>query len=253
MDSELDVTVRRHGQVVMVHPRGYLSLRTATDLRRILVKELLEHGRVVVDLDGFTVGSQRSWVMIFPAVLAECGGWPAAKIVLCRPDEQMTAALSATGVPTFVPVYPLQLEAQAAIDQRPDVVRMRTGLPRNLWAPATARQLIRDICPLWQVDDELQHTAQVVVNELVDVTVGDAGAAAELTLERSLRGLRLAVQDAPLLRAPSLPRHQLTDPLRRGRGLGMEMLGNLTTAWGVDVASGGKIAWAVIEDDARPT
>ena len=81
----------------------------------------------------------------------------------------------------------------------------------------------------------------------------DAGAAAELTLERSPRGLRLAVQDAPLLRAPSLPRHQLTDPLRRGRGLGMEMLGNLTTAWGVDVASGGKIAWAVIADDARPT
>lgn len=253
MDSELDVTVRRHRQVVMVHPRGYLSLRTAADLRRILVKELLEHGRVVVDLDGFTVGSQQSWVMIFPAVLAECGGWPAAKIVLCRPDEQMTAALSARGVPTFVPVYHLQLEAQAAIDQRPDVVRIRTGLPRNLWAPATARQLIRDICPLWQVGDELQHTAQVVVNELVDVTVADAGAAAELTLERSPRGLRLAVQDAPLLRAPSLPPNQLTDPLHRGRGLGMEMLGNLTTAWGVDVASGGKIAWAVIADDARPT
>jgi GNAT superfamily N-acetyltransferase len=254
MDNGLDVTVRRrHSGVAMVHPRGYLSLRTATELRRILAKELLDHGRVVVDLDGFTVGSQQSWVMIFPAVLAECGGWPAAKMVLCRPDEQMTSALAACGVPTFVPVYHLLLEAQAAVDQRPDVVRMRTGLPRNLWAPATARQLIRDIYPLWQVDDELQHTAQVVVNELVDVTVGDAGAAAALTLERGPGGLRLAVQDAPLLRAPYLPQSRLTDPLHRGRGLGREMLGNLTTAWGVDVASGGKIAWAVIADEARST
>jgi GNAT superfamily N-acetyltransferase len=254
MDNGLDVTVRRrHSGVAMVHPRGYLSLRTATELRRILAKELLDHGRVVVDLDGFTVGSQQSWVMIFPAVLAECGGWPAAKMVLCRPDEQMTSALAACGVPTFVPVYHLLLEAQAAVDQRPDVVRMRTGLPRNLWAPATARQLIRDIYPLWQVDDELQHTAQVVVNELVDVTVGDAGAAAALTLERGPGGLRLAVQDAPLLRAPYLPQSRLTDPLHRGRGLGREMLGNLTTSWGVDVASGGKIAWAVIADEARST
>ena len=246
MDIGLDVTVRRHRQVVVVHPRGYLSLRTAMELRRILVKVLLDHGRVLVDLDGFTVGAQPSWVMIFPTVLAECGGWPAAKIVLCRPDAQMTCALTASGVPAFVPVYHLQLEAEAAIDQRPAVVRMHTGLPRNLWAPATARQLIRDICPLWQVDDELQDTAEVVVNELVDVAVGHPGAAAELTLERGPRGLRLAVQDA----APGAP-YRSTDPLHRRLGLGLEMLGNLTTAWGVDVASGGKIAWAVIADDAR--
>lgn len=247
MDSGLDVTVRRHRRVAVVHPRGYLSLRTAMELRRVLLKELLDHGRVVVDLDGFTVGPQPSWVMIFPAVLAECGGWPAAKIVLCRPDADMTAALAASWVPTFVPVYHLQLEAEAAIDLRPDVVRMNAGLPRNLWAPATARQLIRDICPLWQVDDELQTAAEVVVNELVDVAVGHPGAAAELTVERGPRGLRLAVQDAAPPRGP----YRSIDRPRRGLDLGLEMLGNLTTAWGVDVASGGKIAWAVIADDAR--
>jgi len=248
VDDGLDVTVRRHRQAVVVHPRGYLSLRTATQLRRILLKELLDCGRVVVDLDGFTVGPQPSWVMIFPTVLAECGGWPAAKIVLCRPDPPMAAALAASGVPTFVPVYHLQLEAEAAIDLRPDVVRMHTGLPRNLWAPATARQLIRDICPRWQVDDELQDAAEVVVNELVDVAVEHPGGAAELSLERSPRGLRLAVQDAePPPREP----YRSTDRLHRGLDLGLEMLGNLTTAWGVDVAYGGKIAWAVIADDAR--
>ncbi|HZS21985.1 MAG TPA: hypothetical protein VFA63_13505 [Pseudonocardiaceae bacterium] len=249
MDGELDVTVRRHGKVAIVHPRGYLNVLTATTLRRLLVQQLRDHGRVLVDLDGFTVGSQSPWVMIFPAALAECGGWPAAKIVLCRPDEQMTSALTTRGVPTLVPVHHLQLEAEAAIDERPDVVRRRTGLPANVWAPAMARQLIRDTCPLWQVDAELQDAAQVVVNELVDVAVGSEGSASELTLERAQRMLRLSVQDARLSRPLYRPQAQLTDPLHRGRGLGLEMLGNLTTAWGVDMASDGKIAWAVLADE----
>jgi hypothetical protein len=249
MDSKLDVTVRRHKQVVVVHPRGYLNVLTATELHRVLLQQLRDHGRVMVDLDGFTVGSQSPWVMIFPAVLAECGGWPAAKIVLCRPDPQMTSALTARGVPTLVPVHHLQLEAEAAIDERPDVVRRRTGLPGNVWAPAMARQLIRDTCPLWQVDDELQDAAQVVVNELVDVAVGDVGSASQLTLERASRVLRLSVQDARLSRPLYRPQAQLADPLHRGRGLGLEMLGKLTTAWGVDMASAGKIAWAVISDE----
>jgi anti-anti-sigma regulatory factor len=249
MHSELDVTVRRHGQVVIVHPRGYLNVLTATELRRILVNELRDHGRVVVDLDGFTAGAQSTWVMVFPAALAECGGWPAAKIVLCRPDPQMTSALTARGVPTLVPVHHLQLEAEAAIDERPNVVRRRTRLPGNVWAPAMARQLIRDTCPLWQVDAELQDAAQVVVNELVDVAVGDVGNAAELTLERGPRVLRLSVQDAPLSRPLHRPQERAPDPLHRGRGLGLEMLGNLTSAWGVDMASAGKIAWAVMGDE----
>lgn len=237
---EFDVTVRRHGPVTIVHPRGSLTLRTAMELRRVLVKELVNHGRVVVDLDGFQLGPQADWVMIFPTVLAECGGWPAAKIALCRPDMEMTEALTAGGVPAVVPVYPLQLEAKSEIDRRPDVVRMQTGLPHNLRAPANARQLIREMCPLWQIDHDLQDTAQVVVSELVDVTVGPAGSAAELILERGPQGLQLAVQDASSSRLEELT----IDPVREGL-LG-ELLGNLTTAWGLHVAPGGKTAWAVI-------
>lgn len=254
LDRELDVTVRRHGQVVIVHPRGSLELDTATHLWRVLVKALHAHGRVVVDLDGFRLGSQASWVMIFPTVLAECGGWPAAKIALCRPDAAMTQALATLEVPALVPVYHLQLEAKGAIDRRPDIVRMRTGLPGDVRAPAKARRLIRDMCPLWQVDHDLQDTAQVVVNELVEVALGPSGRAAELSLERGPLGLRLAVQDASPT-APTSPtsygmptaEHSI-EAQHKGPELGLEMLGNLTTAWGVDVAPGGTTAWAVITD-----
>ncbi|MGH4006900.1 MAG: hypothetical protein ACRDTH_01795 [Pseudonocardiaceae bacterium] len=55
---------------------------------------------------------------------------------------------------------------------RRDMARTQIRLPRDVRAPAMARQLVRDVCPLWQVDDELQTTAQVVVSELVGIAVG---------------------------------------------------------------------------------
>ena len=243
MDPGFDVSVRRRGQVVMVHPRGLLTSHAATELRRILVRQLHDYGRVVVDLDGFQSGPQASWVGIFPAALAACGGWPAAKIALCRPDEEMAGALATQQVPVFVPVYHLLLEAEAAIDRRPDVVRMRTRLPCDVRAPATARQLVRDMCPQWQVDDELQDTAQVVVSELVHIAIDHAGTAPGLTLERGSRGLLVAIQDASPAALPGAAKRS-TDPLHQEMDLVVEMLGNLTTAWGVDVAADGKTAWA---------
>lgn len=246
MDAGFDVTVRRHGHVVVVHPRGLLTLRTATELRRVLFEELLDHGRVVVDLDGFQL-EQAPGVKIFPSVLAECGGWPTAKVVLCRPNKAMAQELAARGVSVLVPVYHLLLEAEAAIDRRPDVVRMETQLSCDAWAPATARQLVRETCPLWQVDDELQDTAQVVVSELVAIAVEHAGTAAGLTLERGPRGLRVAVQDI-FPTGSSGPEKRSTDPLRWELGLGLEIIGNLATAWGVDVQPDGNTAWAEITE-----
>jgi hypothetical protein len=245
MDGGLDVTVRRHGQVVVVHPRGLLTSRAARELHCVLHKELLDHGRVVVDLDGFQLGSQASSVEIFPAALAECGGWPTAKVVLCRPNNEMAQTLADQGVSVSVPVYHLLLEAEAAIDRRPDVVRMRTRLPCDVRAPAEARQLVRDVCPLWQVDDELQDTAQVVVSELVGIAVGPAGIAAGLTLEQGPRGLRVAVRGASPI-GLSRPQERSTDLQLRGLGLGLQMLANLTTAWGVDIQPEGKTVWAEI-------
>jgi hypothetical protein len=243
--AQLDVTVRHHGQVAMVHPRGSLTGSTATQLHRVVVKELRNTGRVVVDLDGFQLGPQASDVMIFPAALAECGGWPAAKIALCRPDPQMTQTLVARRVSSLVPVYQLQLEAKAEIDRQPSLVRRRTELPGDVTAPAAARHLVRDVCPLWHVEDDLQEAAQVVVNELATVAIGRAGHA-DLTVERGRGGLRMAIEDAnptaPLFRPP---RHAI-DPQQHELGLRLELLGNLTTAWGVDTVTGGTTAWAII-------
>ena len=244
MDSALDIAVHHHGQVVVAHPRGLLTARTAAELRLVLAKELFDHGRVVVDLDGLAVG-RAPCVTIFPAVLTQCGGWPFAKVALCRPGPGMAQALAARRVSDLVPVYHLLLEAEAAIDRRPPVVRVRKQLPCNTGAPATARRLVREMCPLWQVDDELQETAQFVVSELVANAVEHACTGVGLTLERSRHGLRVAVRDASPVGFPG-PVQRWTDSLGQVRGRGLELVESLTTAWGVDVQPDGNTVWAEI-------
>ena len=248
MSSALDIAAYRHGQVVVVHPRGLLTVRTGTELRRVLTKELTGHGRVVVDLDGFSVG-RASCVTIFPAVLTQCGGWPAAKLALCRPEPGMAQALAARRVSALVPVYHLLLEAQAAIDSRPPVVRVRVQLPFDAGAPATARRLVREMCPLWQVDEQSQDTAQFVVSELVANAVEHACTGVGVTLERGPQGLRIAVRDSSPVGFPG-PVERSTDPLGQVRGRGLELVDTLTPAWGVDVQPDGNTVWAEITTKA---
>lgn len=147
------------------------------------------------------------------------------------------------GCPVRVPVYHLLLEAEAEIDRRPEVVRTSTRLPGDVRAPATARQLVREMCPLWQVDDDVQDTVQVVVSELVGIAAAHSDTAAGLTLERGPSGLRVSVEDSFSASYPH-PKESLSNPLPRG--LGLEMLKNLTTAWGIDVQLDGKTVWAEI-------
>ena len=244
MDSALDIAVRRNERAVIVHPRGLLTVRTTAKVREVLATELTERSRVVVDLDGLQVGRE-SCVTVFPAVLTQCGGWPSAKLALCRPDPSMAHALTARRVTALVPVYQLRLEAEAAIDSRPMVVRVRVELPCEAGAPASARRLVREMCPKWQVDDGLVETAEFVVGELVSNAVEHACTGVGLTLERGPRGLRVAVRDASPVGFPG-PVQRSTDPLGQVRGRGLELVESLTTAWGVDAQPDGNTVWAEI-------
>ena len=257
MGAGFDVTVREHGQVCVVHPQGTLTERTGIELRRILAEVLLGQGRAVVDLDEFRL-VRESCVTVFPAVLDHCGGWPRARMVLCRPDDGMGRALAQRRVSALVPVCRRLPEAEEAIEQRPAVVRARTRLVCDDHAPDLARQLVRDTCPMWQVDAERQQIAELVVNELADNVVRHARTAAALTLERGPRGLRIAVRDAappggfarsgtPSVRLGPTPPGQ--DHGRRGRrGRGLELVARLSTAWGVEMHPVGKTIWAEMAD-----
>lgn len=241
MGSDLDVSVRAHGELRVVHPRGRLDAQAANELRRVLARVLSEHGRVVVDLDGFRLVRPAA-VLVFPAVLDQCGGWPRARLVLCRPDQVMGHALAERRISALVPVYPLLLEAEAAIERRPALVRVAARLAADHQAVDVACRLVRDTCPAWQVEDELQKIAEIVVGELVDNTVKHARTTAALTLERSIRGLRVAVRDTASSDGFSPAEDGSTGPRPTGRGL--ELVARLSTAWGVETHPAGKTVWA---------
>lgn len=245
MGAEFGVTVRGHGQARVVRPQGRLSERTGVELSRILVRIMLDHRRVVVDLDELRV-VRASGVTIFPAVLDRCGGWPRVRLVLCRPDQAMAQALAERRVPTLVPVCRLLSEADEAFELRPSVVRARTRLACDDHAPDVARRLVRDTCPMWHVDAELQQIAELVVSELVDNAVRHARTTAALTLERGPRGLRIAVRDTASSAAFWAAADQPPDLRRQGRGL--ELVARLTTSWGVEMHPAGKTVWAEITE-----
>lgn len=246
MGAEFNVTVREHGQLRVLQPHGMLTERSEIELRRVLAKTLVDHGQVVVDLDGFQV-VRASCVTVFPAVLDHCGGWPRVRLVLCRPDDAMARALAQRRVPAVVPVYQLLREAEQAIERRPAVVRSRTRLACDDRARDVARRLVRDTCPMWQIGTEAQQITELVVSELVDNAVTHARTAAVLTLERGPRGLRIAVRDSgssdgfstAAKRSPNAGRQ-----CRQGRGL--ELVARLTTVWGVEIHPVGKTVWAEI-------
>ena len=244
MGAEFGVTVREHGQLKVLQPHGMLTERTEIELRRVLARTLLDHGRVVVDLDGFQV-VRVSCVTVFPAVLDHCGGWPRVRLVLCGPDDAMARALVQRGVPAVVPVYQLLLEAEQAIERRPAVVRARTRLGCDDRARDLARTLVRDTCPMWQVDTEVQQITELVVSELVDNAVTHARTAAVLTLERGPRGLRIAVRDAGASDGFSTAAKRSPDAGRQ-QGRGLELVARLTTVWGVEIHPVGKTVWAEI-------
>lgn len=277
MGAEFGVSLREHGLICVVRPQGMLTERTGAELRRILTRVLLDRGRAVVDLDGFQV-VRASGVTVFTAALDHCGGWPKARLVLCRPDHEMARALIQQRISILVPVYQLLSEAEEALEQRPVVVRVRTRLVCDTRAPDVARRLVRDTCPRWQVGAEQQQIAELVVSELVDNAVRHARSAAALTLQRGPGGLRIAVRDtASAVRdtgsavrdtgsavrntGPAAVRDTgsgnglvpvppgSTETRRVGRGL--ELVARLTSAWGVEMHPVGKTVWAEISQPVR--
>jgi anti-sigma regulatory factor (Ser/Thr protein kinase) len=250
MSAGFDVTVCSRGRVQVLQPQGTLTERIGTGVRRMLIKMLGEHGRVVVDLAGFRLG-RASCVMVFPAALDQCGGWPRVRLALCRPDHGMAQALTQRRVSALVPVCRQLPEAEDAIERRPAVVRARTRLVCDDQAPDVARMLVRETCPKWQVDRELQQIAELVVNELVDNAVRHARTASALTLERGPRGLRVAVRDTASSLGFSVPAERSAKARPPGRGL--ELVARLTTAWGVEMHPVGKTVWAEINDSVRTT
>lgn len=221
--------------------QGVVSSQAADEaLRQALSMQLLDRGRVVVDLSEATV----QWdpvVQVFPDALAEAGGWPLARLVLARPDPLTARILQASRVHLTVPLAATLAEARRLLDVRPPRVVRDHDLPNDPMAPGLARAAVASACDDWELDDGLYETAATVATELVGNAVEHAATPCVLHLAVDPRRLRIAVRDNTLV---DERRPQITVPDERGYGL--LIVQGLSRSWGVTPHADGKTVWAML-------
>ncbi|MCU1400060.1 MAG: hypothetical protein JWN62_3169 [Acidimicrobiales bacterium] len=118
---------------------------------------------------------------------------------------------------------------------------------RHRLAPRYVRYRVLDEFPR-PMSLEWQSVA-IVVTELVANAVQHGGAPGRMHIWIDAEQTRIEVFDCnpegvPVVRHPAS---------RTGWKLGLRLVTQLTTAWGVDVNAGGKTVWAVVDIASRPT
>jgi anti-sigma regulatory factor (Ser/Thr protein kinase) len=218
---------------------GELSLPSPDLLTRSLSKALADPGRVLVDVAGLRLGSPAA-VQVFPALLADAGGWPAARLVLFGADPILARTLSALRVTTTVPLAAEEATGRLLLDVRPPAVTRRLHLGRELSSARRARLFVEGACTDWQLE-VIRDDAMVVVSELVANAVVHAGTGCRVVLRYGARGLTIAVYDhAPDL---ALPLRPVTESQR---GHGLFMVAALSLHWGLSRGRGEKCVWAFL-------
>jgi anti-sigma regulatory factor (Ser/Thr protein kinase) len=123
-------------------------------------------------------------------------------------------------------------------DTQPDW-SARALLPPNDRAPAAARRLVSTLLVAWGYADQVE-LAELVVSELVSNAVRHAGDCGDLEIELSgdLDVIRLRVADGS-------PEHPIIrpDPTGARPGLGLQLIEQVATGWGVEDYLFGKRVW----------
>lgn len=219
---------------------GGLRLGTMSDVRRVLGKLLVEHGRVLVDLTRFTLEWEPA-VQVFPTVLRDAGGWPASRMVLFGADERMGDGLAALRVRRSVPVVATRVEAEQRIQDRPIQVSRGCDLPTSLAAARRARSFLEEACADWTVPALLADAA-LIGTELVTNAIEHTAGPCHLRVSLDDRGLWIEVRDY-LPGEPVRPQPRLVGGTG---GFGLHVVAALTRRWGTTCHTDGKTVWALV-------
>lgn len=237
-EALLGADVSEASGVCLLTVYGVLGTRSAPQLDRVLRKQLLDRGRVLVDVSRLDLAST-AVLASFPAALAATGGWPASRMVLVSRGGPVVEAMRQAGRHREVPVAGDIAEGLTLLGRRPARVRRTTDLPPGPEAAPFARLLLRSVCEDWNLPADVVDRAAIVANELVSNAVQHTHDPGELTLAHSRRGLWIAVRDG------SAARPVLT---AEAEGLGLRAVAELSRTWGVTPMGSGKSVWALVDD-----
>ena len=123
-------------------------------------------------------------------------------------------------------------------------VSRRLDLPAELASPGEARAVIRLVCRVGGIGDEVREDAELVATELVANVVDHAGTRCTLTVAVTGVGVFIEVRD--FYPCPP-PQPQPFDP-SNPRGRGLQVVAAVSSRWGVTPFPDGKSVWALLSE-----
>jgi anti-anti-sigma factor len=235
-----------HQRCVVLTLAGPLDLAAVPQVQRAIVKQLAaDPAAIICDL-GQVEAIDPLCAGVFTSIRHPALGSPGTALVLCGARPVVADILIRRGAASRLAMYSSLDQALNKFDARPPELLERLELGPVPTAARDGRAFVREACGRWGLQ-RLADPAALLASELVALAVEHAGTALELRVELLGSRLQVAVkdQDPDLLRL-------LADNVGTGRGLGLLIVDQVATAWGVrQDGAGGKTAWCTLDLPAQ--
>jgi anti-anti-sigma factor len=212
----MDITHSTRDSCLVVTLAGQITLSTAPQIQRALLKDLGEGPLTIIcDLGGVDALDPVCASVFATVANHPSTHWPATSLLLCRAQPAVAEVLGGLRVGQFLPLYDTLQEAVDAAVDRPGYLRQELRLGPTPTAAAATRRFVRETLQSWQLappDGELSDQAQLLASELVTNAVVHAQTELRLRLEWGGELLHVAVRDLDR----RLPRLLPDDPQGEG-------------------------------------
>nr|BFE71052.1 ATP-binding protein [Actinoplanes digitatis] len=223
--------------MAILRASGVLDLVTGDALENAVGRCLsAQPEALLIDVSGLEV-SEPGALAVLSSVVCRTAEWPAVPIVLCGASPETTETIAAWPGCASVGAAASCEQALADAAAEPEPHRIRVRLRPIPDACRQVRQLVDQACTAWQ-HGEATATVSLVATELVANVVRHAHTAMEFTV--GLRDGRLCVTVRDGSRVLPRPRNPGTNDTG---GRGLQLVRELTDAWGVLPVPDGKVVW----------
>jgi len=244
MTSQLVCRPEQHLPVGILRVSGVLDEVTGVALEHAVGLALsAQPEALLIDVGGLEI-SEPAALDVLGTMVCRTAEWPAVPIVLCGAGPSTARAIAAWPGCAAVSTAADCAEALAGTHEEPEPRRIRIRLRPVPDACRQVRQLVTQTCAAWHRRD-VAGTAALVATELVANVVRHAHTTMEFTLGLRDGRVCLTVRDG----SRRLPR-----PTEPGAGdvggRGLQLVRELTDAWGVLPVHDGKVVWTHLTSEA---
>jgi len=237
MTSQLVCRPEQYLPVAVVRVSGELDVLTGAALRSAVERCLSGQPQaLLLDVSALEI-SEPVALEVLSTVVCRTTQWPDVPIVLCGARPETAQVIAAWPHCAAVSTAASCADALADTKEEPEPRRIRVRLRPVPDACRQVRQLVTQACSAWRLT-EIAGTAALVATELVANVVRHAHTTMEFTVGLRDGRVCLTVRDGSRL----VPRLREPRPGEAG-GRGLQLVRELTDAWGVLPVSDGKVVW----------